>query len=264
MPLLSGDAGTEQTVALIRAAVEDAWRDPLVRSTAGRIARSAGSGTAPGAIAEQARAIYEWVLAHIEFVRDPVAHETISSAKYTLTNGFGDCDDINAVLLPALLGAIGVRTRLVTVALDPRDPDVFTHVYCEAELDGRWIPLDAARPNASWGRGCDRYLRKRVWEISTEEFQDVAGLSGPSGPLAGLSGIDDWADVINTGLNDALKAYQTSQYPYPQYGGAIPYGGVNPYATAYGGSGGLNFYGMGNALPWIIGGLALVLVLGKR
>ncbi len=88
----------------------------------------------------------------------------------------GDCDDINGILLPALLGTIGVRTRLVTVATDPKAPAEFTHIYPEAWLGGQWIPIDAAMKNPVWGTAPARYTRKRIWSTTDSSYRDLAGL----------------------------------------------------------------------------------------
>lgn len=271
-PLLAGDAGTEQTVALIREAVHQAWRDPLVRATAGRLI----AGLHPQDTEGQARAIFDWVRSHIRFVRDPVDHETVSSARWTLTHGFGDCDDINAVLLPGLLGAVGIPARLVTVAVDPRDPQQFTHVYAEADLGGRWVPVDAARPNAVFGRAASSSYRKRVWEITTSSYQDLAGLSGMGRGLG--FALDDLFKVIAQGTQSAIQIIGAARVPRERL--SLP-GITRPpsyYETAAGGG---RYYetGRGNGGPGIPsilagvepntlllllgGGLLLVLVMRK-
>ncbi len=168
--LLPGDLGTEQTVALIRTAVHDALSDPLIRSHAIAIIRE----IPPQDTEAQARSIFAWVRSSIAFIRDPVGHETVQSARWTLTHGGGDCDDINAVLLPSLLGSVGIETRLVTVAGNPSDPSAFTHVYAEAAVGGRWVPLDAARPNPRFGATGSQQFRKRIWYFEPATFEDVA------------------------------------------------------------------------------------------
>lgn len=141
-----------------------------------------------------ARAIFEWTRKNIRFVRDPVGHEVVSSAQYTLTHGFGDCDDINAVLLPSLLGAVGIHTRLVTVATFPDDP-AFTHIYCEAYLDrSGWVPLDVARPNPQFGVTSRNVSRKRVWQIEDDSYQDMGRLAGGYNAISG--------QFVSTGLGD--------------------------------------------------------------
>ena len=63
----------------------------------------------------------------------------------------GDCDDM-AILLGAMLEAIGHPVRLVIIGPDPLRQDLFTHIYLEVFHKGRWIPLDATMPYPmGWG-----------------------------------------------------------------------------------------------------------------
>lgn len=199
VPLLEGDAGIEQTINAARGLVREGLRDPLLRQTAGHILLQRRVPQ-HNDVAE-VRAIYDWVVRNIRFVKDPVNQETVSTARWTLTNGFGDCDDINAVLLPVLLGIVGYRTRLVTVAGHPGAPRQFTHVYAEVLLRGRWIPVDAARPHARFGQTIRHQFRKRVWSLDDGSYTDMgspaaAGLAGEH--VAGGLGLnlDSLADVI--------------------------------------------------------------------
>jgi hypothetical protein len=192
-PLLDGDAGVEQTIELIRAVVANGLKDPFVRQTAGQITANVRSFDELGEV----KAIYNWVRSHVRFRKDPVHHESVASARWTLTHLFGDCDDINAVLLPSLLGVLGYECRLITVAGHPEAPQTFTHIYCEVDLGGRWLPLDAARPGASFGEAPKNYFRKRIWNLTDNGYQDLGGL-----------GDIDWSgisDVINQAATDATK-----------------------------------------------------------
>lgn len=100
----------------------------------------------------QAKAIYFFVRDELEYVQDPVGFNYIKSPLESLYSRGGDCDDA-AVLLASLLGAIGIRTRLVFV---PR------HVYVEAYMPDaplwyksyrgqHWITLDATCKNCKFG-----------------------------------------------------------------------------------------------------------------
>ena len=72
----------------------------------------------------QAKALYYFVRDEFDYVPDPVAYDYIKSPLESLYSKGGDCDDAT-VLLSSLLGAVGIRTRLVFV---PR------HVYVEAYM----------------------------------------------------------------------------------------------------------------------------------
>jgi len=178
-PLLAGDDGTAQTVARIRGYVRQGKNDPFVNWKTGQILRAAAVPSYDDA--GEIRAIFAWVLRNIRFQKDPVDAEALRWAATTLKWGFGDCDDINAILLPSMLKTAGHHVRLVTIASHPGAPEQFSHVYCEANLGGRWIPLDAARKGTSFGSAPSRYFRKRVWSLETDGYQDLRGLGCGAG-----------------------------------------------------------------------------------
>lgn len=182
-PLLEGDDGTAQTIAYIRQLVDQGKKDPFVNRFTGTLLRRAR--VAPYDDAGEIRAIFEGVLRHVRFTKDPEGKECLRPARTTLEWGFGDCDDINAILLPSMLGTVGYRTRIVTIASHPAAPAQFTHVYCEVLFRGRWIALDAARKGTKIGVPPARSFRKRVWSIDDDSFQDVRGIGcDASGPCA--------------------------------------------------------------------------------
>lgn len=186
-PLLAGDDGTAQTVRRIREYVHQGKNDPRINHFVGRLLR--GAGVASYDRPKEVRTIFEWVLRNIRFMQDPTDAECLRPAITTLEWGFGDCDDINAILLPTLLKTAGHRARLVTIASHPGAPEQFTHVYCEANVDGRWIPLDAARSGTRYGSAPSRHFRKRVWSLDSDSYEDLRGLGCGScgGNCAGCS-----------------------------------------------------------------------------
>jgi hypothetical protein len=208
-----GDLGTAQTIDHIRRLVHDGMTDQLVNRLAITIVRR--SGVAQFDFVGEMWALYTWVLQNIRFVRDTFGVETLRSAREILQVQAGDCDDINGILLPSMLLAIGAHVRLVTISSDPQDPQTFSHIYCEVELpNGQWLPLDAARRDPAFGRGPRHYFRKRVWEILEKKYRDVSGLSGyfRSGMGDDLTGtVDDGSDGFDwSGLASVLGAGGTA------------------------------------------------------
>lgn len=92
----------------------------------------------------------------------------------------GDCA-VYAPLVCACLGALGIAWEIITVACDPREPDVYSHVYARAVLDsGQRIPLDASHGKyPGWEVPREHTLRKQVWDESGTPIDDVA----PARPL---------------------------------------------------------------------------------
>jgi transglutaminase superfamily protein len=207
-PLAGGDQGTEQTVALLRSLVDDAWKDPFVNRTAIEIIRNAG--VPPFDQWGQIRAIYDYARSFY-FVNDPITKEAVRPTRELLQLKAGDCDDINANILPSLLGTIGFETRLVTVASDPNVPDYFSHVYCEVFIDGDWYPLDAARPGAVIGVAPAHFYRRAWWSLTDGSHGDYpADGSGMEGyrpqVLRGLGSVTSDLSTIFTDASGALKS----------------------------------------------------------
>lgn len=282
-PLLDGDAGTAQTIRRIRGLVDDGIKDPFVNKTAGTILRAAR--VRPYDELGELRAIFEWVLRNIRFTKDPDGKETLRPTATILQWGFGDCDDINATLLPALLGTIGFpreNMRLVTIASHPGAPRSFSHVYLEVLYGGQWIPLDAARKNTRFGVEPARQYRKRVWSLVDDTFQDLKGLGdcgcsctprlgsqmrlGRTYRASGL-GDFDWSALSNaitpiaTGAANIIRAStgqpqivfpSSAAYPPP----GIPPG--QPYGPSASGS-----FTVSPGLA-IVGGLFVLAMLARR
>lgn len=231
-PLLAGDAGTAQTVDLIRQAVWQGLQDARVRA---QLAQILNTVPAYNTLAEL-QAIFEWVRANIRFTNDPVGHETVSTASWTIEHRIGDCDDINAVLIPTLVMMAGIPARLVTVSNDPSDPSRFSHVYAEAEVNGRWIPMDAARPGARFGTTVAQYGRKRLWSLVDRKYQDLAGLSGAHASGTGLGFNWDIFGQITQGASQGIAEVLRSIYrPGAQPPGALPAAGTAPSSAVGGG-----------------------------
>jgi hypothetical protein len=82
------------------------------------------------------------------------------------------------VLLCSLLGTVGHKCRIVTISSNDEDPEQFSHVYPEVFAEGVWVALDAARRNPAYAVAPQRFHRKRVWDASSSDYVDVAGLAG--------------------------------------------------------------------------------------
>lgn len=287
-PLLSGDEGTAQTIAYIRQLVDLGKKDPIVNRTTGEILRR---GVAAYDELGEVRAIFKWVLRNIRFTKDPEGKECLRPARTTLEWGFGDCDDINAILLPSMLGTVGYRVRLVTISSHPGAPEQFSHVYCEVLLGNRWIPIDAARKGTQFGVEPARRFRKRIWSLIDDSFQDLAGLGCGScnGNCAGctmrrrtlgthvrLDGLGrtyrtslgqfDWSDfasVLNAAGNAAGTVIRSTLAPsvpvYPSMPGYPAPGAAVPAAVPPGG--GVSAVGSISSNTMLLIGLGVVGVL---
>ncbi len=88
-----------------------------------------------------ALAVYAWMKANIQYVRDPYQVELLQSPLKTLEVGYGDCDD-QSILAAALLSSLGVPTQFKVVKADPNQPNNYTHVYVVYQANGQWLGFD--------------------------------------------------------------------------------------------------------------------------
>jgi len=214
-----GDPGVEQTIRAMRRLIQRGRTEPEIRELAAKILRSRGVSAFNWD--GEARAIYEWVRKNIRFTRDVYSHETLTAPADTVRLGIGDCDDFT-VLICSLMGTIGADCRIVTIGTDSRNyaaargaanPE-FCHVYPEVLISGRWIPMDAARRNPEFGKGPERYTRKRWWAIDSEEYADMSGIRTSIAPGQGPAGA--WrANVYSPFRTAAIAATGTYLPKFP-------------------------------------------------
>jgi Transglutaminase-like superfamily len=282
-PLLNGEPGTAQTIRLMRQLIDHALADAQFVRLAIDIVRSVSAYDDLG----EAEALYNWVKRNIRFTKDPVTKEKLYPPEELLKIKAGDCDDI-AMLLGALLIAVGYPARLVTVSANPENPQEFSHVYVEGEVppgSGNWIAMDAARLDSQFGIEPPTYFRKRAWSLTDDSYQDLSAgrlrgsLAGYTRPQLG-DGVD-YNTLLQMGLTEIPAIISTagggsSSVSTPQgsvqTAPANPWGsfltpyspgyGVPPagYGAPYGGSIQTN-----SILPWLIGaGLLLLAFRGHR
>jgi hypothetical protein len=254
-----GDPGVAKTMALVRQLVDSAIKDPYINRTAIEILQQ--SNTPQYNQTAAACSIYDWVQRNVRYVPDPVGKETVRPANVILEVRAGDCDDINGVLIPSLLGTIGVTTRGVTIAAVPGSND-FTHIYAEALLDGQWVALDAARPNVVFGQAPESYWRRAEWPLTGSEV-------GQAGYLAGMAALGDvvpidWVTAIGTETSGIIQSLRASpqNLPSPYLPGQSILTPSGMYSMAPPGGTGLNI--ASNISPIeIFVGLGLIFLLMK-
>jgi hypothetical protein len=85
----------------------------------------------------------------------------------------GDCA-VYTPLVCAALGTLGIHYEFVTLACDPRDPDLYSHIYARAVLrDGSRIPLDASHGKyPGWEVPREHQIRKQVWDEAGNPIPD--------------------------------------------------------------------------------------------
>jgi len=184
-----GYLGTKSTIEQIKALIRAGAKDFYVRQKAIDILLE--KGVKPKDYLGEIKALFEWVQCNVRYTKDPFRVEVLHSARRMLELRAGDCDDMT-ILLSAMLESIGHPVRLVIVGPDALRPRLFSHIYLEVFLKGRWIPLDPTMPHPmGWA---PRPLVKQVIAIEMRpnmlaqdmELQGTAAATAPPDWLPGL------------------------------------------------------------------------------
>jgi len=234
--LLSGEAGTAQTIQLMRRLVDSALSDAaFVRKTRDIVAHVAAYDEAG-----EVHAVYNWIQSNIRFTKDPLTKETLFPPQELLKIKAGDCDDIS-MLMGAMLLALGYPARLVTIAANPADPGEFSHVYVEAEIppgSGNWVAADAARYGAQFGIEPPNYFRKRTWSLVDDSYQDLNGMTRMRGlgnymhvrQLGDGSGID-WSSLLTQTIQETPQIMAVAEGQGTSIKNAAGTVSTSPYAS---------------------------------
>lgn len=136
----------------------------------------------------------------------------------------GDCA-VYTPLICAALGTLGIHYEFVTLACDPHEPDLYTHVYARAILaDGSRMPLDASHGKyPGWEVPREHQIRKQVWNEAGEAIADAQ--PRPFVPLGqyrhvrrvmprqlvGMRGYRGLGQMTDTGLDTSVDYTTTDQ-----------------------------------------------------
>jgi transglutaminase-like putative cysteine protease len=154
-----GPRGTIASARLIANLIREGARDFYVRQKAIEIFRAAGAR--PKDRFGEVLSLFNWVRSNIRYTRDIFRVELLHTARRMLELRAGDCDDMT-ILLGAMLLATGHPVRIALTGFRPNKPHVYSHIYPEVNVKGRWIALDPTMdrpigwaPPALWKRICE-------------------------------------------------------------------------------------------------------------
>ena len=154
-----GTKGTLTTALIISRLIQEGAKDFYVRQKAIEIFRA--YRVRPKNRFGEAHALFDFVKRNVRYTRDIFRVELLHSARRMLELRAGDCDDMT-ILLGAMLISTGHPVRLVLAGFRSNKPHVYSHIYPEVNVSGRWIALDATvdkpigwAPPAIWKRICD-------------------------------------------------------------------------------------------------------------
>ncbi len=165
-----GKRGTLVTARMIGQLIREGAKDFYVRQKAIEIFRC--YRVRPKDRFGEVHALFDWVRRNIRYTRDILGVELLHTARRMLELRAGDCDDMT-ILLGAMLISTGHPVRLVLAGFRPERPHVYSHIYPEVNVRGRWIPIDATvnkpigwAPPAIWKQICE--LHKEGTTCSSE------------------------------------------------------------------------------------------------
>lgn len=119
--------------------------------------------------------IYDFVKSHVSYIQDAYGSiEFLKTARQTLSDGFGDCDD-NAVLIASMLAVVGFNPAFVLARYD-KTHESYTHIYVACyDNDTRYV-FDTTLENGE--------LNTEIPAIATKEifiFDYIPELDGVTG-----------------------------------------------------------------------------------
>jgi hypothetical protein len=140
------------------------------------------------------------------------------------------------MLLAAMLESLGVSWELVTVAVEPSEPGLYSHVFVRAILaDGGRVTLDGSHGKyPGWEVPRAHQFRRQVWNMAGEPIEDAApvlsalgeyhprrGLGDDTTDLSGwMSSITGGGDtaaydtsLVTSGLPESYATYPAAGYP---------------------------------------------------
>ncbi|MEX1159542.1 MAG: transglutaminase-like domain-containing protein [Balneolaceae bacterium] len=138
--------GLDAVLSKMRQLVDQGKGDPDVRAKAVEITRGIPKDIRTGLpnrrdYGKIADAVYSWMKKNIAYVNDPSGIEWLQTAKRTMDQKFGDCDD-QSVLAGALLSSIGVPVRFKVVKANPDNRSAYSHVYLQYHDKSSWKGFD--------------------------------------------------------------------------------------------------------------------------
>ena len=232
------DEATAQTVRIMCQHIAKSAQDPLVKACArsavgqwrgGPVFASTGRdpSTDPRAIAESA---WWWAKHQLKFVhhsklilawlneRDQLQLLIEPAVLVRMQTMLGDCA-IYTMLICTLLDCFSVPWEIVTLAVDPQEPSVFSHVFPRVVLpSGRRMTLDASHGRyPGWQVPRERTCRSQVWDQAGNPIKDTPAFQGlhdyVATPQWGWRRPGLWGLGQDDGTDAATAAEDTSSIP---------------------------------------------------
>jgi hypothetical protein len=164
---------TEETIIEMQKLVSAGKRDDKILKTVGRILWGEFQDIPECESKDYhcyAHSIYKFCRDHIKYVFDPYLVEYVEAPRRILEKRIGDCDSVTPLCV-AMWESIGLKAQFVTIKADWERPDEYSHVYCRVEVPHEgWFVGDPTMPRKWFGWEPERFIEKKYWHGSTDEF----------------------------------------------------------------------------------------------
>lgn len=141
--------------------------DPIIKRVADRVVTTACQGVIENYEVCYAKAIFFFVRDNFNYVPDPSIYDYVKTAKESLYNRGGDCDDAS-VLGANLLESIGIHTRFVFIPghvyVQIKLPNALKKYKQKKEMEKGWINQDFTCKSCDFGETpYTTYGKKKVY-----------------------------------------------------------------------------------------------------
>lgn len=272
------DGATKRTVEKMAQYIREAANDPAIRALAvqacNSFAQSPGGALTPE---QKCWAVFWYVKHNVRFEQDEKTMLEVGvsnqeqdllihpSVLVRMKDPREDCDGFS-MLCASLLESIGVRCLLAAEAVNPRDPERWSHVFVIALTPGGPLALDTSHgPKPGWMVPLYQVSRWQCWDAMSGERRDdvrpsqmqVHGVGAFDWGAFVNNMADKWTDIAGSVIRPA--AYQQTIRD-PQTGQLISTtvrSGVSPSTAFTAGA------GAAAAIPtaYIVGGVGLLAVV---
>lgn len=166
-PMRSDDEETGQTVAYMDELATADASSPAVTAAADEALDFAGLDTSACDL-DKAQAVFWWLKRTVEYVATPGTSHLVDQTLITPTavlampEPIGDCPQFS-MLADAMLRALEIDSRYVTIAAEELAPDQWSHVYNVVRVGpDSWLPFDSSN-GPSPGAEYAKPFKKKIW-----------------------------------------------------------------------------------------------------
>jgi len=156
---LNRELTLDEKVAYIKAVVEAWWNTKTIKKFVDTIIEE--YNLPKDDKLKLAFAFAKWIKQNIRYVPEPPHfNDRIRTPEATLKYQFGDCTE-HSILLACVLKYLGIDFNYVLCATNPNQPRTINHIYIEAIINGKRIPLDTTEKYKQLGEEPINFFKLR-------------------------------------------------------------------------------------------------------